>query len=162
MSSANVVQLLLSGLAMGAIYALTATGLFIAHLATTRMNFGQGEFLMFAAYLSMALLLAGVPVLLVVAAVIVVLALMGWGLERFAIRPLDRLRSLGGRAVLLGAHHHGCRTHRPERRHVGVGKVVTVFPAPVLQQSPECRAVPGGRRVCRGAAGDRGRRLSSS
>jgi branched-chain amino acid transport system permease protein len=96
MSSANVVQLLLSGLAMGAIYALTATGLFIAHLATTRMNFGQGEFLMFAAYLSMALLLAGVPVPLVAAAVIVVLASMGWALERFAIRPLDRLRSLGG------------------------------------------------------------------
>ena len=88
MSGANFVQLMLSGLAMSAIYALTATGLFIAHLATTRMNFGQGEFLMFAAYLSMALLLAGVPVLLVVAAVIIVLAMMGWGLERFAIRPL--------------------------------------------------------------------------
>ena len=96
MSGANFVQLMLSGLAMSAIYALTATGLFVAHLATTRMNFGQGEFLMFAAYFSMALLLAGVPVLLVVAAVIVVLAMMGWGLERFAIRPLDRLRSLAG------------------------------------------------------------------
>jgi len=96
MSGANFVQLLLSGLAMGAIYALTAKGLFIAHLATTRMNFGQGEFLMFAAYLSMALLLAGVPTLLVLVCVIVVLALMGWGLERFAIRPLDRLRALAG------------------------------------------------------------------
>jgi branched-chain amino acid transport system permease protein len=96
MSAANFIQLLLSGLAMGAIYALTATGLFIAHLATTRLNFGQGDFLMFAAYLSMALLLAGVPVLLVMVAVLVVLALMGWGLERFAIRPLDRMRALVG------------------------------------------------------------------
>lgn len=96
MSAANFVQLLLSGLAMGAIYALTATGLFIAHLATTRLNFGQGDFLMFAAYLSMALLLAGVPVLLVMVVVLVVLALMGWGLERFAIRPLDRMRALVG------------------------------------------------------------------
>ena len=74
MSAANFVQLMLSGLAMGAIYALTAIGVFIAHLATTRMNFGQGEFLMFAAYVSMALLLAGTPVLLVVVAVILVLA----------------------------------------------------------------------------------------
>jgi branched-chain amino acid transport system permease protein len=96
MSAANLVQLLLSGLAMGAIYALTATGLFIAHLATTRMNFGQGEFLMFACYLSMALLLAGVPALLVIVLVILVLAAMGWGLERFAIRPLNRLRALAG------------------------------------------------------------------
>ena len=61
MSTANFIQLLLSGLTMGALYALTAKGLFITHLATSRMNFGQGEFLMIAAYLSMALLLAGVP-----------------------------------------------------------------------------------------------------
>src|SRR3954470_24143136 len=91
MSTANFIQLLLSGLTMGALYALTAKGLFIAHLATTRMNFGQGEFLMIAAYLSMTLLLAGVPVI-----VVAVLALRGWGLERVALRPLDRLRSLVG------------------------------------------------------------------
>lgn len=96
MSSANFVQLLLGGLAMGALYALTAKGLFIAHLATTRMNFGQGEFLMIAAYLSMAMLLAGVPVFVAIVAVTLVLALMGWGLERIALRPLDRLTSLAG------------------------------------------------------------------
>ena len=96
MSTANFIQLALSGLTMGALYALTAKGLFIAHLATTRMNFGQGEFLMIAAYLSMTLLLAGVPVVLVAVLVIGVLALMGWGLERLALRPLDRLKSLVG------------------------------------------------------------------
>ena len=95
-SAANFIQLLLSGLAMGAIYALTAKGLFIAHLATTRMNFGQGEFLMIAAYLSMALILAGVPVLVSTIVVIVVLGLLGWALERFALRPLDRFKSLAG------------------------------------------------------------------
>ena len=96
MSTANFIQLFLSGLTMGALYALTAKGLFIAHLATTRMNFGQGEFLMIAAYLSMTLLLVGVPVILVAVLVIAVLALMGWGLERIALRPLDRLKSLVG------------------------------------------------------------------
>jgi branched-chain amino acid transport system permease protein len=96
MSAANFVQLFVSGLALGAIYALTAKGLFIAHLATTRMNFGQGEFLMIAAYLSMALILAGVPVLVAALVVIGTLGFMGWGLERFAIRPLDRLKSLAG------------------------------------------------------------------
>src|SRR5215211_6403549 len=78
-SGTNFIQLLFSGLAMGAIYALTAKGLFIAHLATTRMNFGQGEFLMIAAYLSMALILAGVPV---VVSTIVVIAFFYWILFR--------------------------------------------------------------------------------
>jgi branched-subunit amino acid ABC-type transport system permease component len=128
MSAANFVQLLLSGLAMGAIYALTATGLFIAHLATTRLNFGQGDFLMFAAYLSMALLLAGVPVLLVMVVVLVVLALMGWALERFAIRPL------------LGTHDNGRRAHHPERSHAAVGKIIAVLPTALVSQSPERRA----------------------
>src|SRR3982074_2492746 len=96
MSTANFVQLLLSGLTMGALYALTAKGLFITHLATTRMNFGQGEFLMIAAYLSMALLLADVPVILVAAFGVGGLRRMGWGVERTALRPVDRLKSLVG------------------------------------------------------------------
>lgn len=96
MSAANFLQLLLSGLTMGALYALTAKGLFVAHLATSRMNFGQGDFLMIAAYFSTALLLAGVPVVLVLAAVIAALAVMGWGLELVALRPLDRLKSRMG------------------------------------------------------------------
>ena len=121
MSTANFVQLLLSGLTMGALYALTAKGLFIAHLATTRMNFGQGEFLMIAAYLSMALLLAGVPVILVAAVVIAVLALMGWGLERIALRPLDRLKSLVGWTIFLGADDHGRCPDPTERGDVSVG-----------------------------------------
>lgn len=96
MSAANFLQLLLSGLTMGALYALTAKGLFVAHLATTRMNFGQGDFLMIAAYISTALLLAKVPVVVVVAVVLACLAVLGWGLERIALRPLDRLKARAG------------------------------------------------------------------
>jgi branched-chain amino acid transport system permease protein len=55
MSLTNAFQLLVSGVAMGAIYTLTAKGLFVAHLATHRLNFGQGDFLMVGAYLTMAL-----------------------------------------------------------------------------------------------------------
>jgi branched-chain amino acid transport system permease protein len=96
MSISDFAQLMMSGLAMGALYTLTAKGLFIAHLATTRMNFGQGDFLMIAAYFSMAMLVAGVPLIVAAPTVILILALMGWGLERIAIRPLGRLRSLAG------------------------------------------------------------------
>lgn len=90
MSLTNVLQLLVSGIAMGAIYTLTAKGLFIAHLATHRLNFGQGDFLMVGAYVTMALLLAGVPAPIVFVAVLVALAALGLALERIAIRPLDR------------------------------------------------------------------------
>jgi branched-chain amino acid transport system permease protein len=96
MTLTNFVQLLVSGMAMGAIYTLTAKGLFIAHLTTNRVNFGQGDFMMAAAYLSLAALGAGLPLPVSIAAVVFVLALMGWGLERFAVRPLDRFGS--GRA----------------------------------------------------------------
>jgi len=94
----NLFQILVSGVAMGAIYTLTAKGLFIAHLTTNRVNFGQGDFLMVAAFVSMGLLGAGLPVLAAIPLVLVLLGLMGWGLERFAIRPLDRLGTRGGGA----------------------------------------------------------------
>ena len=96
MTLTNLLQLLVGGMAMGAIYTLTAKGLFITHLTTDRMNFGQGDFLMAAAFLSLAALGAGLPLPASIVAVALVLALMGWGLERFAVRPLDRLGARGG------------------------------------------------------------------
>jgi branched-chain amino acid transport system permease protein len=90
MTLTNFIQLLVTGTAMGAIYALTAKGLFIAHLTTNRVNFGQGDFLMAASFLSLAAIGAGLPLPLAIVAVVTVLSLMGWGLERFAVRPLDR------------------------------------------------------------------------
>ena len=91
MTLTNFLQLLVSGIAMGAIYTLTAKGLFIAHLATHRVNFGQGDFLMVGAFLSMALLLAEVPAIVAVVAVVIGLGILGYILERVAIRPLDAL-----------------------------------------------------------------------
>lgn len=90
MGLTNFLQLLVSGLAMGAIYTLTAKGLFIAHVTTHRVNFGQGDFLMAAAFLTLAGLGAGVPALALIPMVVVALGLMGWALERIAVRPLDR------------------------------------------------------------------------
>ena len=91
MSLTNFFQLLISGIAMGAIYTLTAKGLFIAHLATHRLNFGQGDFMMVAAFLVMAFLVAGIHPVLAVILVAAILCLMGYLLERIAIRPLDAL-----------------------------------------------------------------------
>jgi branched-chain amino acid transport system permease protein len=93
MQSANIIQLLIGGLAMGAIYSLVATGLYITHLTTHRVNFGQGDFMMAAVFLTLATRKTDMPVIFSILLVLVALAIMGWLLDRIAIRPLDRQRA---------------------------------------------------------------------
>jgi branched-chain amino acid transport system permease protein len=95
-SLVNVFQLLVSGIAMGAIYTLTAKGLFITHLATHRLNFGQGDFLMVGAFAWIGMLAAGVPASFAVLGVLMLMVVLGFLLERLAIRPLDRLGERAG------------------------------------------------------------------
>src|SRR5258708_13079938 len=102
MSITNPLQLLVSGIAMGAIYTLTAKGLFIAHLATHKLNFGQGDFLMVGSFLTMGMLLAGYSAVLAVIVVLIAMGLLGYILERVAIRPLDRAGDpTGGYSCIL-------------------------------------------------------------
>jgi branched-chain amino acid transport system permease protein len=87
-STDSLVQVLVSGLAVGGIYVLVAQGFYITWRTSVTLNFGQGDFLMFGAFVALTVLRAGVPV--VVAAVLVAagLALLGAVLERVAIRPV--------------------------------------------------------------------------
>lgn len=78
---------------MGAIYALVAKGLYVTHLTTHRVNFGQGDYMMVAGFLVLGARSAGASLPLAIAATILVLGAMGYALERVAIRPLDRYRS---------------------------------------------------------------------
>ena len=57
----TLLQALLSGLALGGIYALVALGFSITHTTTRTLNFGQGEFLVAGSFIAVAclLLLAG-------------------------------------------------------------------------------------------------------
>jgi branched-chain amino acid transport system permease protein len=93
MELSNVIQLLSGGLAMGAIYVLVALGLYITHLTTHRVNFGQGDFLMVGTFLILILRKVGVPLGLAIIATVMILAVMGWLLNRIAIQPLDRKKS---------------------------------------------------------------------
>ncbi len=93
MQMATTVQLLIGGLALGSIYALVALGLYITHLTVDRVNFGQGDFVMAAAFLLLTTRTAGLPLGIGIVLVMVALAVMGWALERIAIRPLDRMRT---------------------------------------------------------------------
>jgi branched-chain amino acid transport system permease protein len=53
----NLLQALMSGMALGGIYALVALGFSITHTTTRTLNFGQGEFLVVGAFVGVATLL---------------------------------------------------------------------------------------------------------
>lgn len=59
--TANILQAIFSGLALGGIYAIVALGFNITHNTTKTFNFGQGEFLVAGAFVAVSslLLMAG-------------------------------------------------------------------------------------------------------
>lgn len=82
-------QLLVSGVAQGAIYAFVALSLTVIFRATTIVNFGQGDLFMFAAFgLYVAVIFAGVPYPLAFVLVLAAMFMVGSGVERFLIRPM--------------------------------------------------------------------------
>jgi branched-chain amino acid transport system permease protein len=89
-------QALVSGVALGSVYALIAQGYYVTFTTTETLNFAQGEFLMVGALTSFTLMvLSGVPFLVALLVVVVLMAVMGVVLERIAIRPLRQLLSVG-------------------------------------------------------------------
>ena len=85
--SAEFMQYLLTGLTVGAIYALVALGFSIIFNASHVINFAQGEFVMIGGMATVSLVGAGLPYLLAIPAAIAAAALVGLALEKFAIEP---------------------------------------------------------------------------
>jgi len=82
-------QLILSGLVLGAIYALIALGYVIIYKATSVVNFAQGEAVMVGAYIGLSVYsFMHLPVPLVFAITMTVAALLGVIIERVAYRRL--------------------------------------------------------------------------
>jgi branched-chain amino acid transport system permease protein len=89
-------QAIVSGVALGSIYALIAQGYYVTFTTTETVNFAQGEFLMVGALTSFSLMvLYGVNFLVALVAVVALMSVMGIVLERVAIRPLRQLLSVG-------------------------------------------------------------------
>ena len=83
-----ILQLALSGLSIGSIYALVALALVLPFKASGIVNFAQGEIVTFGAYLALILSGLGLPYLAVVPLVLVGGALLGAAIERVLIRPI--------------------------------------------------------------------------
>ncbi len=87
----DLIQLIVSGIATGAIYALAALGFTLLWQAAGVINFAQGEFVMLPAFAMLLFVAVGAPLwlafLLACAAAMLVL---GWGFKRVIVDPLIR------------------------------------------------------------------------
>jgi branched-chain amino acid transport system permease protein len=84
-----LLHVVVSGIALGCIYALVALGFVLIYKATETVNFAQGELMMLGAFAGFALVqLAGVPFLPAVVLAVLIVAMIGAGVERLAIQPI--------------------------------------------------------------------------
>lgn len=93
---AQLTQYLLTGVTIGAIYALVALGFSIIYNASHVINFAQGEFVMIGGMTAVSLLDGGVPLPLAIAAAVLAAAAVGMALEKLAIE-----RARGASVVTL-------------------------------------------------------------
>src|SRR5437868_11080713 len=87
----NLLDLLVAGLATGAIYAIVAVGFTLLWQTSQTINFAQGEFVMLPAFLMLAVMQAGAPFwLAIVAGVLLSMLLLGLGFKTLLVDPMLR------------------------------------------------------------------------
>lgn len=84
---AELMQFILSGLTVGAVYALVALGFTIIYNASDVVNFAQGEFVMLGGMITVFAHGAGLPLPLAAVIAIAVTASVGVALNKLAIEP---------------------------------------------------------------------------
>lgn len=83
----ELMQFLLSGLTVGAVYALVALGFTIIYNASSVANFAQGEFVMLGGMITASAYAAGAPLLLAATVAIAITGIVGVLLNKLAIEP---------------------------------------------------------------------------
>lgn len=98
-----LVQQIISGLAIGCLYALAALGLVLIFKTTDVVNFAQGEIAMVSTFIAFTLLTAGgLPFWGAAAGALVFAALLGVIVERCFIRPLHKASLLSVLIMTIG------------------------------------------------------------
>jgi branched-chain amino acid transport system permease protein len=85
--SSQFLQFLISGITVGAIYALVGLGFSIVYNASQVINFAQGEFVMIGGMATVFLMAAGAPMPLAIALAVLLAVVIGFALGKFAIEP---------------------------------------------------------------------------
>jgi branched-chain amino acid transport system permease protein len=82
-------QLVVTGLSLGMVYALIALGFVIIIKCSNAFNIAQGHFVMIGGYLGYTFLITfGLPLPVAIILAVAVAVVMGLAIERFALRPL--------------------------------------------------------------------------
>ncbi len=96
-------QFLLSGLTIGAIYALVALGVTIIYNASQVINFAQGEVVMVGGMATVWLAAAGWPLPAAIAGAVLLAGAIGMALEKFAIEPARNASVVSLIIITIGA-----------------------------------------------------------
>ncbi|WP_411033588.1 branched-chain amino acid ABC transporter permease [Shinella sp. BYT-45] len=83
----ELLQFLLSGITVGAVYALVALGFTIIYNASDVVNFAQGEFVMLGGMITVFAYAAGLPLPLAALIAIIATSAVGVALNKLAIEP---------------------------------------------------------------------------
>jgi len=85
--SSQFLQFLISGITVGATYALVGLGFSIVYNASQVINFAQGEFVMIGGMATVFLMAAGTPMPLAIALAVLLAVIVGFALGKFAVEP---------------------------------------------------------------------------
>jgi branched-chain amino acid transport system permease protein len=84
-----LIQPLISGVAQGCIYGLVAMGIVLIYQARQTVSLAQGELMVLAPWTALVgAAVMGMPYWLAVCAAVLVVAALGWLMERLVVRPL--------------------------------------------------------------------------
>jgi branched-chain amino acid transport system permease protein len=98
-----LLQLIISGLATGSLYALAGLGLVLIFRTTYVMNFSQGEMAMFSTFVAFFLMNSyGLPYYLAFLLAVVFAVIMGFVVELLLMRPLRKAPPLSPMILTLG------------------------------------------------------------
>ncbi len=87
----DFIQLIISGMATGAIYALAALGFTLLWQASGTINFATGEFVMLPAFSMLAFQSLGLPLLVsFLLTLVVATAVLGFGFKRAIVDPMRK------------------------------------------------------------------------
>ena len=98
----QILQVVISGVSMGAVYALAAVGFFVVYAITRVINFAQGEFVMLGGMLTATFYKAGIPLGASVLGAIAIAGLTGGVMWRLVLSYTRKPTTLSMILVTLG------------------------------------------------------------
>src|SRR2546422_9398355 len=99
-----MLQLVISGIAVGGVYSLMALGFVLIFKASSGVNFGPGELVLFGAYVSRATILQmRLPLVVALPLTLAVAVLLALVIERGVLRPLIGDPFISGIVVHFGS-----------------------------------------------------------